>query len=236
MISFKDIEDEALILRHSPFASATYKTMSYCLEHGGIGLTAQRNFNRKFVDWAVTAFNWRGHTREDMYLVNKVLNEIDFAPLGFVREMLIALRIGRNYKGQFKLTENGKELTADLPRLFGIIAPFFLFRFDHQAFSRGKQIPMNDWDLFLNIINVEAQTATTGQALFANFFEAPEEGHGLFSNHKTASFYAGVLRPLCWLGLLEEIEAENNYFADRLFVKTPLWEASLALETDHILA
>lgn len=236
MIEFKRIDDETLIHRHSLYVSATAKVLSYCDEHGSISLTTKKNFNRKFVDWAVDAFEWTNYSRENLYAVNKTLNEIDLPPLGFIHEMLVGLKFGRHYKGKFQLTRKGKDLMQDLPRLFEVVAPFFLFRFDHQAFSRGKTVPMDNWDVFLNVINMEAQIATTGQTLFANFFEVPENQQGLFSNHKTASFYAGVLRPLCWLGLLEEIEAANNYFADRLFVKTPLWQACLRLETDHMLA
>ena len=122
MIEFQDVEDEALIFRHSLFVSATYKVIHYCAQYGGIGLTVKKNFNRKFVDWAVDAFQWRGYTREDMYMVNKVLNEIDLPPLGFIHEMLIALKIGRHYKGQFKLTRQGNALAEDITGLFNLVA------------------------------------------------------------------------------------------------------------------
>lgn len=236
MIEFKRIDDETLIHRHSFYVFATAKVLGYCNEHGSISLTAKKNFNRKFVDWAVDAFEWPQYTRENLYAVNKTLNEIDLPPLGFIHEMLTALKLGRHYKGKFQLTRKGKELTQDLPHLFEIVAPFFLFRFDHLAFSRGKTVPMDNWDIFLNVLNVEAKIPRTGQELYAQFFEVNDDEQGVFSSAEKTSFYAGILRPLCWIGLLEEIEIANNYFADRLFVKTPLWEAALQLDTDHMLA
>ena len=53
MIEFKDMTDETLILSHSLYVSATAKVLRYCEEHGSISLTVKKNFNRKFVDWAV---------------------------------------------------------------------------------------------------------------------------------------------------------------------------------------
>jgi hypothetical protein len=41
-----------------------------------------------------------------------------------------------------------------------------------------------------------------------------------------------VVRPLCWLGLLWEDRTGLGFFDDGTFYKTPLWAASLKLETD----
>jgi hypothetical protein len=42
----------------------------------------------------------------------------------------------------------------------------------------------------------------------------------------------GVLRRLCWLGLLYEAREELTLFQDGSFHKTPLWAACLQLESD----
>jgi len=235
MIEFKNLDNAELVLRHSLFVRSTALTLDYCAEHGGIGLTTSKGFKRTFVDWAARAFDWPGYTSEDLYAVNKVLNEMDLPPLGFIREALLALKIGRHYKGEFKLTCSGKELVGNPAQLFGIIAPFYLFEFDHWAYSRRPTAPMGNWDIFLNVINVEADTAITGVELVEKIFGIKQKEKGLFGNPESASFFSGVLQPLCWIGFLEEIKVANNYFADRLYVKTPLWKEALRLDTDHYI-
>jgi len=41
-----------------------------------------------------------------------VLNEQDFMPLVDIHFLMIPLKIGRHYKGHFKLTKAGSELVA----------------------------------------------------------------------------------------------------------------------------
>lgn len=236
MIEFKKIEDEVVILRHAILVRSALKLMTYCMEHDEIGLTPNKNFKRKFVEWAVTSFDWPYYTTDDLYAVNKVLNEIDFPPLGFIHELLIDLKMGRDYKGKFKLTKNGRSLVESPSHLFGIMTPFFLFEYDTWYLSGNLAMPFDRWDIFLNIINVEAVNPVTGKELCGQFFGLDDDRNGFLSSHLTSSFYVSVLRPLCWAGLLEEIKAANNNWSiDRLFVKTPLWQATLRLETDHML-
>ena len=51
-----------------------------------------------------------GHSEAELFRVNKVLNEIDFPPLMDIHGLLIALKIGRHYKGSFRLTKAGQSL------------------------------------------------------------------------------------------------------------------------------
>lgn len=44
---------------------------------------------------------WPGHTEADLFAVNKVLNEPDFAQLMVVHDLMIAMKLGRHYKGSF---------------------------------------------------------------------------------------------------------------------------------------
>jgi hypothetical protein len=45
-----------------------------------------------------------------------------------------------------------------------------------------------------------------------------------------------VLRPLCWAGLLQQERGTPSYrFEDAVFMKTPLWRATLRLETDGMV-
>jgi hypothetical protein len=44
-----------------------------------------------------------------------------------------------------------------------------------------------------------------------------------------------VLRPLCWLGLLQVVAKEDRGANKDLYATTPLWHAALRLETDAML-
>lgn len=236
MIEFKRIEDESLVLRHAILVRSVHKLMIYCKEHDGVELTVNKYFKRKFVEWAVVEFDWPYYTADDLYAINKVLNEIDFPPLGFIHELLIHLKMGRHYKGKFKLTKNGQSLVDDPCRLFGILTPYFLFEYDSWSMSPARIPPLGNWEVFLNVLNVEVVNPITGLELCRHLY-GPQKGEdGAPSPHLISSFYITVLRPLCWAGLLKEIKAANNNWSiDRLFMKTPLWGAALGLDTDHML-
>jgi hypothetical protein len=62
-----------------------------------------------------------------------VLNEPDFAPLMVLHDLMIAMKLGRHYKGEFRLTKAGQALVGHPGRIFGTVVPFFLFRINHAA-------------------------------------------------------------------------------------------------------
>ena len=49
------------------------------------------------------------------------------------------------------------ELGGRPGRLFGIVTPFYLFKIDHMRFSRSREVPLGNWDVFLNVLNVETE-------------------------------------------------------------------------------
>lgn len=59
----------------SPLLRGMLLSVAYADGEGGIGLTATGAMNRKFVHWAAVHFLWPGFTAEDLYSMNKVLNE-----------------------------------------------------------------------------------------------------------------------------------------------------------------
>lgn len=133
MIEFRSLADDEPALSFSPLLRGVLKTFAYVQEHGSIGLTPSKAFKRNFVHWAAAEFDWPGHSEADLFAVNKVLNEHDFMPLGDIHFLLTTLKMGRHYKGNFKLTKSGAELAHQPGRLFGIITPFYLFEIDHSG-------------------------------------------------------------------------------------------------------
>ncbi|MEQ9260566.1 MAG: hypothetical protein RIG84_15885 [Roseovarius sp.] len=235
MIELRSLADDEPALAFSPLLRGFQKTFAYITEHGGIGLTPSKAFKRVFVHWAAQQFDWPGYTEADLFAVNKVLNEIDFGPLMDLHDVMIALKIGRHYKGQFKLTKAGQELIGHPGRIFGIGTPFYLFEVNHARFSRFDDKPiLGNWDVFLNVLNVETEDGATGADLRQVLYGDPNPAVGF--DDVLSSLYVQVLRPLCWTGLLKETRAKGLLRTrESMFTKTPLWRATLRLETDGMV-
>ena len=107
MIEFRPLSDDLPDLAHSPMLRAALLTLRYAQEHGGIGLTQTKAFKRVFVHWAVEHFAWPGKSAEEMFRYSKVINEYEFPPLEVLHNILITLRLGRHFKGEFRLTKRG---------------------------------------------------------------------------------------------------------------------------------
>lgn len=96
----------------------------------------------------------------------KVINEYEFPPLEVLHFLLISLRLGRHFKGEFRLTKRGAELAQAPGRLFAELIPYFVFRIDHASYARFDERPFGKWDVWMNVINVETDQGTTEPGLF----------------------------------------------------------------------
>lgn len=231
MIGFRELDDQEPALHYSPLVRATERTFSYITEHGGIGLTPSKAFKRNFVHWAAANFDWPGYSWNELFMVSKVLNEPDFMPLMCLHDMMIALKIGRHIKGTFGMTKEGQSLIGHPGKIFDIMAPFFLFRANHEYFSRKPMQLTRNWDVFLNVLNVEAENGVTASAFREILYGPHDPAKGY--DEALGGLYIQVLRPLCWVGLLAEHgSADSISFGPRTFIKTPLWRAALQLDTD----
>ena len=228
---FLELPDTHPALKHALLVRAIEKSFAYIAENGPIGLTPSGAFKRVFVQWAAEAFDWPGHRPIDLYAANKVLNEWDFFPLVELHDLMLALKIGRHFKGTFRLTPFGRTFVGHPGRLFGLVAPFYLFRLDHGRHSRLKEDRLiGNWDIFLNVINVEAEGGISQGRLREVLYGLPDPGVGY--DRLAGTLYSEVLRPLCWLGLLEIVGEQRFALRDNVFTKTPLWHAALRLDTD----
>ena len=73
-------------------------------------MTQTKAFKHVFVHWAVDNFEWPEMSAEEMFRYSKVINEYEFPPLEVLHYLLITLRLGRHFKGEFRLTKRGVEL------------------------------------------------------------------------------------------------------------------------------
>lgn len=238
MIAFRDIDDSDPVLADSHMVRGIEQTFAWIGERGGIPLTPSKAFRRTFVHWAAAAFDWPGHTEADLYAVNKVLNEWDFPPLMLLHDLMIAMKLGRHYKDEFRLTKTGQALAGHPGRIFGTVVPFFLFRINHASMSRFDDAPiLSNWDVFLNVLNVETEDGATGAHLRRVFFGEPETGPLPRYDEVMGQLYIQMLRPLCWAGLVQQERGTASFrFEEAVFMKTPLWRAALVLDTDAQVA
>ena len=234
MIELRTLPDDHPYLAHSPMLRAAWLTLRYAQEHGTIGLTKTKAFKRVFVHWAVENFEWPGKSAEEMLRFSKVVNEYEFPPLEVLHQLLIALCLGRHFKGEFRLTKRGAELAGAPARLFAELIPFFVLRIDHSSYARFEERPFGKWDVWMNVINVEADHGTTERALFTAFYGQDHDWDNA-GWREMAAFSSCVLRPLEWAGLLvqthDEREGEHVYHV----FKTPLWRSAMKLDTDNLL-
>ncbi|MBL1240256.1 MAG: hypothetical protein COB13_000265 [OCS116 cluster bacterium] len=235
MIVFKLIDDEDLLLKCSPLTRACKLTLDYIAENGGIGLTKKHKaFNRTFIHWAANNFDWPEYTRNELFTVNKVLNEIDFPACGIIHTLLLHLKLGRHYKGQFLLTQKGKKLVDAPAAIFEMLAPAYLFDMDHSNGYRLAEALAGTWDIFFNILNVELQTEKSGIELRGVFFGKKEDTESIWDK-ELSELYHHIIKPLCCAGLVQEFHSSQKKYCkveDRLFLKTALWPKALKLDTD----
>ena len=221
-------------LAGSLLCKAAMITLRHMAEDGAIGLTKSGAFNRKFVVWAVDQFQWPGYTAEDLYRINKVLNEDDVPPLAYLHELLRAAKLIRHVKGKAVLTKAGKALIDDHGRLQAVLFETFFTRFDFASFERWPiEMPDADTFHFLGVIwnrlgDWVDYRDFAGWCLPIDILPAqrgtPEED---------AMFYLAtrLVRPLAWLGLLDRKERSRlaPIYEMRLR-KTPLFDKFLRFE------
>jgi uncharacterized membrane protein len=99
-------------LQHSKLLAAGNLIYLYVEEHGSIGLTKTKAFNRKFVAWAADNLDWPNYSAKELYRVNRVLNESDIYPIWVLHDLLIITKMGRHYKSEFRRTKKGKTLSS----------------------------------------------------------------------------------------------------------------------------
>ncbi len=190
------------------------KLLRNILDNDGIKLTKSGALNRKCVEWAADAFSWPGYTPDALYVVNKVLNEDDFLPLYVMHELLRASRLIRKYKGSVLLSKAGKDIIGNYGALQAELFETFFLRFDFAGIERfASPFEYADYRHFLGVADNRLHDWTpvvefSGWCLpiYANAHQGfgPSEGMVFFILNR-------VIRPLKWLGLLEEIQTGERY-------------------------
>jgi len=206
----------------------------------GVKLTATGNFNRKFVARMVQEFRWPGYGPERVWHLNKVLNEPDFLPLDFLHALLDIARLGRKYRGTFRLTRLGRTLLA--PEAAGALCAVLFDATCHRynlgyldrfaaSDSFGPQL-----GLTLLMIGKVAQTPRSPEQLLTAGTLPIDPPRSDFPFRPENLFRARVLRYLEWYGLLEKIPlaANDELIEQHLYRKMPLFDRFLEFDVEAV--
>ncbi len=221
----------------SPLLRGMLLSVAYADGEGGIGLTATGAMNRKFVHWAAVNFLWPDFTVEDLYSMNKVLNESDMPPLWVVRDMTRHLKLLRRKKNVLLPTRRGREFLVNPQAFFDLVATDYLYSYVHATEREAEvQARLRWWRMFLNLLNIKAREGCTPldvvKILYPDMAPLSATEMTLEAWELKSDLQYGVLRRLCWLGLLYEAREGLTLLQDGAFHKTPLWSACLQLESD----
>lgn len=237
-IELRTLNDSDPLLDGSKLLDAVRKSVGFAQEHQGIGLTKGKAFNRKFATWAAENFNWLEYAADKLLRIQKVLNEEDVMPVLVLHELMISMKLGRHVKDKWRFSKRAEALVETPGALQVALTKGFLFEFDHSRLQRSPYIAPGNWDLWLNVINVEAHIGVSEAALLKTFYGVECSGAGDREFWDHASFLMWhVLKPLSWLGYLAETELDGRHSPqDRtIYTKTPLWCRTFRLDTDYEL-
>ena len=235
MFKLRPLPDDEPALGQSRLLRAMELAFDFAEKNDGIGLTQTKAFNRQFAHWMAEQSPWQEYKADELLRLNRVLNEWDVPPVLVVHDLMIVMNLGRHMKGRFRVAKKAKGVATRRGSFFCRIAEAYLFEYNHARISRSEFTAPGNWDIFLNIINVDAERGLTAAELVKTLYGLePQEGVYDREYHDHLGFlHTHVLRPLSWIGFLTET-GEGDRISDRTYWKTPLWRACLELSTDKI--
>lgn len=203
----------------------------------GLKLTATGNLSRSVVAEMVDRFAWPDFDKAKAFRLNKVVNEPDFLPLLFLRQVAEAMRFLRKSKGHVRASPFGRAALdeANLPALQALLFDVTMWRINLSAFGRGLhgRWPQGDVGVVLWSLSVAANDWQSPERL-TRLCAIPI--HSVLATEWDSSsmaMEARILRTLHWFGLLDhKREAiEGQRFGERHFYrKTRLFDRFLSFD------
>ena len=227
MIAFREIEDDDPILDLSPLVrTLDFLRREFDANDMGIPLTATMALKPELIARAVIEIKWPDWMEEDVYRRIKVAREEHYDPLWVLHYELINLRFARHYRRHLALTKMGRPIIESRFRSFHFLTKHLML--GSRRFQFGRDHLMGNWDIWLNVLDMEAEGAVTGEYL-THVLYGPPDRDGPF-DERTSYLYNGVLTPLIWSGLLTESIPEARLLSERTYSRTPLWDRYLDLD------
>jgi hypothetical protein len=199
---------------------------------GGVKLTQAGNFNRKFVNRMVEEFRWPGFEPEEVWELNKVLNEEDFMPLNFLHAVLHIAGLVRKYKGAYRVSRLGRALLDPQAagRLNALLFDTTFNKYDLAYLDRWVRAGETDFQsqvaLTLYLMSKFADVPRTAEEWMQGTTLPKAAPARLSSSRDGAAFQWRVLRYLQWFGLMEKqsMAANDDWMTSYLFRRTPLFD------------
>ncbi len=160
MIAFREIGNDDPILALSPLVRALdFLRGEFSADNRGIPLTATMALKPNLIARAVTEIEWPDWMEEDVYRRIKVAREEHHDPLWVLHYELINLRFARHYQRHLALTRAGRPIMESRFRSFHFLTKHFML--GSRRFQFGRDRLMGNWDIWLNVLNVEAEGSHT---------------------------------------------------------------------------
>lgn len=232
MFSFRRMEDDDPLLGSSPLMRALdFLKLKFVQYPKGIPLTKSGAFRRAMVANAITMIQWPDWTEKEIYhgfMPIKVADEHHFEPLWRLHWILRDMKVVRPYRGALRLTRAGAAVFSSRFQVFDAVAREIILAARHFEHARENRDLVGNWDVWLNVIDFEAQHGISGKDLTDVLYGPLEVTHPY--DPRTSALYDGVLVPLVWTGLLREDMSQGRKLSERIYMITPLWRRYLELD------
>jgi len=176
-------------------------------EAPGLKLTATGNLSRGVVADMLDRFAWPDFDKEKAFRFNKVVNEHDFFPLLFIRQIAEAMRFLRKSKGHVRASPLGRAALddANLPALQALLFHATMWHVDLSDFGRGLHgcWPQGDMGVVLWSLSVAANDWQSPERLTRMCTIPINSVLAAEWDSSSMMMEARILRTLHWFGLLD---------------------------------
>jgi hypothetical protein len=208
-------------LEGSAFLANARTFLNALLETGGTPATTAGNLKRVFVAEMLETMRFEDKYLDDLFRMNKVVNEHDVGTLHVLRVNLEVAGLLKLRKGHFSLTRKGKDLARpeSVARLFAHLFRTYFGEFNIAYRSRGtdgpslqRVVPLLLWQIgarareWISLRELALQILPRHPEL-----PPPDEGPQRWPEESDLHWW--VLRPLTEFGLLEmrDLRQEGNW-------------------------
>ena len=232
MYGFRKLDANDPVLDSSPLVRALdFLAAKFDELPNGIPLTKGKALKRDLVAEAIFAIQWPDWTEERIYggyAPVKVADEYHFQPFLQLHHHLLDLKLVRHYKGKLLLSKSGKALFEDRFERFHRLAQYVLFEDPHRLCMRQQYGVFGNWDVWLNVMDIETTHGATGKHITDTFYGTEDEPNEF--DPRTSRLRSSVLEPLIYCGLLDESRENGRKLTERVYSKTQLWQRYLQLD------
>lgn len=217
---------EPELLNQSPLFRLACIVIDLADQRGPIPLTKKLAFKRYFVSETFGLLSFQNCDAE-VFGLHTVRDQHTFGLLEILNDVLFDLKISDYAGRKFILTEEGRSLRSRPFELFYNILPHFLFRINHNYYHNLEDVPARDWLKILGTIHQVAYEISFEDLCFAISGQKVRlDGD---KDPVRDDLDIGVIRPLCWSGMMEQSFVKTDLGYEYRYRKTALWHRVFVL-------